>query len=238
MEDSGAVGTLVLIPSPLGEEWEGRTLPALALERVRELRYFAVEELRTARRYLAKLSMPVPIGELELEPFDRRSSLADAQRLLAPVRGGLSLGVISEAGAPGIADPGALLVAEAHRLGIPVEPLVGPSSILLTLMASGLNGQNFAFVGYLPVESAARIQRIHQLEHRAQREGQSQLFIETPYRNESLFQQLLTSLSPRTQLCLGYGLHNPGGWVRTKPVAQWRKAVPHLGKTPTLFAIL
>jgi len=180
--------------------------------------------------------MPVPIAELTLELFDRESTPADAQRILREFQDN-EIGVISEAGVPGVADPGAVLVAEAQRKGLVVVPLVGPSSILLTLMGSGFNGQQFAFCGYLPIAQSERRVRIRQLEQLVLRTGQTQLFIETPYRNDAMFQQLLADLQPRTLLCLGYGLHHPEGWVRTRTVAEWRQAKPSLGKIPTVFAL-
>ena len=220
------MSTIYLIPAPLGPDWLESTLPAGVLATVRSLRHFAVENLRTARRYLAELGMPVPIAELILERFDRESTPADAQRILREFREN-DIGVISEAGVPGVADPGAVLVAEAQREGRLVVPLVGPSSILLTLMGSGFNGQQFAFCGYLPIAQTERRVRIRQL----------QLFIETPYRNDAMLQQLLADLQPRTLLCLGHGLQHPEGWVRTRTVAEWRQARPSLGKIPTVFAL-
>ena len=219
------MSTIYLVPAPLGPGWLEYTLPAGALATVRGLRHFAVENLRTARRYLAELGMPVPIAELTLELFDRESTPADAQRILREFQDN-DIGVISEAGVPGVADPGAVLVAEAQRKGLVVVPLVGPSSIFLTLMGSGFNGQ----------QSERRV-RIRQLEQLVLRTGQTQLFIETPYRNDAMLQQLLADLQPRTLLCLGYGLHHPEGWVRTRTVAEWRQAKPSLGKIPTVFAL-
>lgn len=237
MESVAQNPSLLLIPSPLGPDWQGQTLPVRCAERVRGVRHFAVEELREARRYLARLGMPVPIETLQIEVFDKDSTPADAEALLSQLPAGASLGVISGAGVPGVADPGALLVAEAHRRGMPVEPLVGPSSLLLTLMASGLDGQHFAFVGYLPIASRERIAAIRQLERRAQSEGQTQVFIETPYRNDALLAALLATLAPSRMLCIGYALQHPEAWVRTRPVAEWRAAPPHLGKRPAVFAL-
>ena len=230
------MSTIYLVPAPLGPDWLEYTLPVGALATVRSLRHFAVENLRTARRYLAELGMPVPIAELTLELFDRESTPADAQRILREFQAN-DIGVISEAGVPGVADPGAVLVAEAQRKGQIVVPLVGPSSILLTLMGSGFNGQQFAFCGYLPIAQTERRVRIRQLEQLVVRSGQTQLFIETPYRNDAMLQQLLADLQPRTLLCLGHGLQHPEGWVRTRTVAEWRQAKPSLGKIPTVFAL-
>lgn len=231
------LGRLFLVPTPLGEEGPVGCLTERGLQTVRGLRHFAVENARTARRFLSALGMPVPIESLGIEVLDKRVDRESAIPLLAPLLSGYDLGILSEAGAPGVADPGAVLVALAQERGIEVCPLVGPSSILLTLMASGLNGQNFAFVGYLPVQSGARRARLRELETYSRRERQAQAFIETPYRNEQLLKDVLQTLGTNTHLCLGRGIHTTGGWIRTQRIFEWRECPPTLGKVPTFFIL-
>ena len=229
-------GSVYLIPTPIGAETPSLSPEIVAL--VRQLRYFAVEEERTARRFLSELDMPVPIATLQLITLNKDSAPEHVDSIIKLLQSGNSVGVISEAGMPGIADPGAQLVIRAHEKDIRVVPLVGASSILLTLAASGLNGQNFAFVGYLPVKNEERRNRILQLETRSRIEQQTQLFIETPYRNEKMFAELLTTLSPSTLLCIANGVHWAEGSIRTQRVSEWRKQNPTLGKLPTVFALL
>lgn len=229
--------TLFLIPTPIGDEGFEGALTEPALKVVRQLRVFAVENLRTARRFLASLAMPVPIDHLQLILFDRRSSRQEARHILTQQAGGLPLGVLSEAGAPGVADPGALLVAEAHALQIPVKPLVGCSSLLLALMASGLNGQAFAFNGYLPIDRAELCAAIIRLERIARSSGQAQLFIETPYRNDRILSLLLATLRADTFLSVARGINSQQQFISTKTVAKWKSEPPTLGKVPTVFII-
>lgn len=229
-------GSVYLIPTPIGAETPSLSPEIVAL--VRQLRYFAVEEERTARRFLSELDMPVPIATLQLITLNKDSAPEHVDSIIKLLQSGNSVGVISEAGMPGIADPGAQLVIRAHEKDIRVVPLVGASSILLTLAASGLNGQNFAFVGYLPVKNEERRNRILQLETRSRIEQQTQLFIETPYRNEKMFAELLTTLSPSTLLSIANGVHWAEGSIRTQRVSEWRKQNPTLGKLPTVFALL
>lgn len=230
-------GRLFLIPTPLGDEGAEGCLTAGGIDTVRGLRHFAVENARTARRFLSTLGMPCAIDELQMGILDKRTAREGVQPFVAWLAAGLDVGVLSEAGAPGIADPGALLVRVAHEHGVEVVPLVGPSSLLMAMMASGLNGQSFAFVGYLPIEKRARRARIRELETKAIREGSAQAFIETPYRNDQLLHELLATLRAETRLCLGCGLQHQGGWVRTLPVAEWFAANVTLGKVPTLYII-
>lgn len=229
-------GKVYLIPSPIGVATP--PLCAEELNIVYDLRHFAVEEERTARRFLGTLAMPIPISDLNFVTLNKDSSAEPVEHCIQILCTGASVGVLSEAGMPGIADPGARLVARAHSEGIEVVPLVGASSILLTLAASGLNGQNFAFVGYLPVKIHERRARIQQLEYRSRLEHQTQVFIETPYRNEKLLEDLLRFLAPQTQLCIGCGLYWEKGFIRTLRVAEWRKREVNLGKRPTVYAFL
>lgn len=233
-------GTLYLIPCPISDEtapWD--VLPAANRAVMDSLDYFIVENTRTARRFLSKAGIARPIAELEFRELNEHTVAGpDVEALVDPIAAGRSAGVISEAGVPGVADPGALVVEACHRRGIRVVPLVGPSSILLALMASGLNGQSFAFNGYLPVKPAERAQSIRRFERRARSEGQSQLFIEAPYRNAKLLEQLLQVLAPDTRLTLAVDLTAPGGQVLTRTVAEWRRVpLPELNKRPAIFII-
>ena len=233
-------GTLYLIPCPISDEtapWD--VLPAANRAVMDSLDYFIVENTRTARRFLSKAGIARPIAELEFRELNEHTVAGpDVEALVDPIAAGRSAGVISEAGVPGVADPGALVVEACHRRGIRVVPLVGPSSILLALMASGLNGQSFAFNGYLPVKPAERAQAIRCFERRARSERQSQLFIEAPYRNAKLLEQLLQVLAPDTRLTLAVDLTAPGGQVLTRTVAEWRRApLPELNKRPAIFII-
>ncbi len=233
-------GTLYLLPCPIAdttEVWD--VLPASNREVMASLDYFIVENTRSARRFLSKARLGRPIDELEFRELNEHTLAGRAvEELVAPLLEGRSAGVISEAGVPGVADPGALVVELCHRLDIRVVPLVGPSSILLAMMASGLNGQSFAFNGYLPVKSEERARAIRNFERRAHAEHQAQLFIEAPYRNTKLFEQLLQVCAPQTLLTVACDLTDPQQWVITRPIAQWRKApIPELNKRPTIFIL-
>lgn len=237
MNEKELLPALYLIPTPLGEEGFTGALTAPALDVVRQLRLFAVENVRTARRFLSPLGMPVPIDKLEFILFNRDSTDSEAQQIALRIIGGTPVGVLSEAGAPGVADPGARLVAIAHTMNIDVEPLVGASSILLALMASGFNGQSFAFNGYLPIEQRALRSAIVRLEHIAITSSQTQLFIETPYRNDRLLSVLLSTLRDSTLLTIARGLNTSGQLVRTQSVAEWKAHKPTIGKIPTVFIV-
>lgn len=232
-------GTLYLIPTVLtGEDFRSApaVLPAAVPARLAALRLFFVENVRTARRFVKAVVPAAIIDELRFEVLDKDATPEAVRRALALVAAGQDAGVLSEAGCPGIADPGATLAAEAHRIGVRVAPLVGPSSLLLALMGSGMNGQSFAFHGYLPVERGARQQAIRRLEQLAQRGQQTQLCIETPYRNQALFQDLLATLQPTTRLCVACDLTAETEYLVTRPVADWRKAEPPaLHKRPAVF---
>ncbi len=229
-----------MIPCPISEEGEvWDTLPAANRQIMASLDYFIVENVRTARRFLSRAALGRPIDELEfVELNEHTTDPAAVARMVRPLLEGRSAGVISEAGVPGVADPGAWAVAECHRLGIRVVPLVGPSSILLALMASGLNGQSFAFNGYLPVKPPERARAIRALERRAVTERQSQLFIEAPYRNAKLFEQLLEVCAPTTHLTVAVDITAPGEQIVTRPIGEWRRAPwPELNKRPAIFIL-
>jgi 16S rRNA (cytidine1402-2'-O)-methyltransferase len=232
-------GALYLIPVPLSESAGAAHLPAAVVERVRTLSHFVVEEAKTARRVLKLLGHPTPLAQLHLAPLNEHTPPADVAALLQPLDAGHDLGLMSEAGCPAVADPGAQLVRLAHQRGDTVIPMVGPSAILLALMASGLEGQRFAFQGYLPVDAAARRTRIEQLEKRSRSARETEILIETPYRNAALLSALLDALSPATLLCVACDLTGVLQQVRTATVAEWRRAPQNLPeRTPAVFLFL
>jgi len=226
------LSVLYAIPAPLGGRAED-ALPASAIATVRGLRDFAVENAKSARAFLGDLSMPCPIQELRITEIRKEIS-----SLLAPLRAGRPMGLLSEAGCPAIADPGAQLVEAAHREGFRVAPLVGPSAIVLALMASGLEGQRFAFCGYLPRETEQRRKRIKELEKRSSRERETQIFIETPYRNDAMSAALIESCEASTKLCVATSLTLPDESIATRNIADWRRAPPRPGKRPTVYLLL
>jgi 16S rRNA (cytidine1402-2'-O)-methyltransferase len=221
---------LYAIPTPLGGSPE-EALPAPALDTIRTLKDFAVENAKSARAFLGALGMPV--RELSIRTLDD-----DMAGLMLPLREKRPLGLLSEAGCPAIADPGAALVEAAQREGFRVVPLVGPSSIILALMASGLEGQRFAFCGYLPRDAAERKHRIRELEQRSRRERATEIFIETPYRNDALLAALLDACSPATRLCVAADLTLPSETIRTETIGQWRRAAAQIGRRPAVFLLL
>jgi 16S rRNA (cytidine1402-2'-O)-methyltransferase len=232
-------GTLYLIPCTLGDTPAEQVLPQHVIDLARRLTHFVVEQPKTARQFLSALKPDHPIQSLHFDTLNVNSPAEDLARLLAPLLAGTDVGIISEAGCPGIADPGADLVNLAHRKGIPVVPLVGPSSILLALMASGLNGQRFAFHGYLPIDEQERSKAILVLETESAQRNQTQLFIETPYRNEKLFAALLTNCHPQTLLCLATDITLPDESIETLTISQWKsRAKPALNKRPSIFLLL
>ncbi|HMV62497.1 MAG TPA: SAM-dependent methyltransferase [Rhodocyclaceae bacterium] len=232
-------GTLYLVPVSLGPAPTALTTPAGVAAQACALDYFVVENAKSARAELKRLEHPRPLRELDIRELPDKPNPADLDALLAPILAGTNGGLMSEAGCPAVADPGALLVRRAHEAGVRVVPLVGPSSLLLALMASGLNGQSFAFHGYLPVDEDARNRRIRELEAESGRQQRTQLFIETPYRNERMFEALRTVCAPTTRLCVARDLSLDSEWIATRTVAAWRKsAAPELARHPTVFLIL
>ena len=223
---------LYIIPTPIGGR-AADSLPPSVLNVIRSLRIFSVENAKSARAFLADVGMPCPIRELRISVL-----ASDPREEIKLLKEGASLGILSEAGCPAIADPGASLVEAAHREGIQVVPLVGPSSIVLALMASGLEGQRFAFCGYLPREKEERARRIAELEKRSQKERETQIFIETPYRNDVLVAALLESCRSETKLCVASDLTLNSESIATKTIEQWRKSRPSVGKRPTVFLLL
>ena len=235
-----SAGKLFLIPAPLGDSAPVDTvIPVGTLEVLRSIRYFVVEELRTARRYLSKASIGVPIDSLHFfELNEHTPPEQDISSYLQAALEGHNIALLSEAGVPAVADPGARLVRLAHQKSIPVVPLTGPSSLLLALMASGLNGQNFAFAGYLPVKPPERQQRLRLLEKRSAAEQQTQLFIETPYRNEALLADILSVCRPGTLLCVAANLTEPDAFIKTQTIAGWKTTHVDLHKKPCVFLLL
>jgi len=228
---------LYLIPTTLGETTVNKVLPAENSQIVRKLQYFVVENTRTARRHLKKMIPEIVIDDLDFKELNEHTERKELELLLEPTSRGFDIGILSEAGCPGVADPGADLVALAHTRGIKVVPLVGPSSILLSLMASGFNGQNFAFIGYLPVKPAERATAIREIERTSGREKQTQIFIEAPYRNAKLLEELLSLCNGLTKLCIAVDLTMESEFVVTKSIAEWRKVPPELGKRPAIFLL-
>lgn len=229
---------LYLIPCTLGDTPIERVLPAHNRNVICGIRHFVVEELRTARRFLKAVDRDIDIDSLTFYEMGKHADARLFASYLAPLRKGESVGVISEAGCPAVADPGADIVAIAQGEGLRVVPLVGPSSILLAVMASGFNGQSFAFHGYLPIDGGERTRRLKQLEARAKAEKQTQLFIETPYRNARLFADILAACSPATRLCIAAGLTTEAEYIRTHTLKTWKqRGLPNIGKTPAIFLI-
>jgi 16S rRNA (cytidine1402-2'-O)-methyltransferase len=230
------LGRLFLIPSVLAENTAAAVIPQQVQELCKELQYYLCENIRTSRRFLSSLKLGLTIEELHFEELSKDTPDADVPNLLAPLLQGHNVGLLSEAGCPAVADPGARAVAHAHKLGIQVVPLVGPSSILLALMASGLNGQEFAFKGYLPVKNPQRTNAIKELEKNA-RAGQSQIFMETPYRNNQLLADVLQNCQPAMLLCIAANITAPEEFVRTRTIAEWKKNLPDLHKQPVIFIL-
>jgi len=232
-------GTLYLIPVPLGPTAPQESLPANVLTTIRPLTHFVVEQSKTARAFLKAAGTEKPLQELQLEELNEHTRSEELDRLLAPLRTGHDVGLLSEAGCPAVADPGANLVALAQKENIRVVPLIGPSSLLLALMASGLNGQRFAFQGYLPAKEAERSKALLELESESRKRQQTQLFIETPYRNRTMFDAILQACQPATRLTVATDLTLPGESVLTRTIQQWKKETPpEIERRPTVFLLL
>lgn len=230
-------GSLILIPAPLGDNEPSGVIPSPVLETACRLNCFIVEETRTARRFLSRYGLKGHIDALEFHELNEHTPEAEVEAMLS-LFDGRDVGLITEAGLPAVADPGSSLVALCHRNGIRVIPMVGPSSLMLALMASGLNGQSFAFLGYIPAKTDERRSAIRSIEKTSASHNQTQIMIETPYRNDSLLKDLLEQLSPGTRLCIAADLTLPSEYIATKTVAQWRKTGIIIGKRPCVFLIL
>ena len=231
-------GKLFLIPNVIAKHTENMVVAPQVRESLREVHHFLAEDIRTARRYLSSLKIYDEIESLSFSTLDKDGREEDMAELFAPVFNGFHLGVISESGCPGIADPGALAVGFAHSRGIRVVPIVGPSSIFLSLMASGLNGQQFAFRGYLPIQGSEAGKTIREIEKESRAKNQTQIFIETPYRNNALLSHLLKSLAPDTRLCLAVDVTGENEFILTRTVKLWRQHLPELPKLPCVFLFL
>ncbi|EKF55393.1 uroporphyrin-iii c/tetrapyrrole (corrin/porphyrin) methyltransferase [Galbibacter marinus] len=230
-------GKLYLIPTTLGENDPMEVLPIAVKDFIDKTNYFIVENEKTARRFIKKISPSKSQQDLRLETLNKHTAPEQLSDYLKPCLEGNDVGVISEAGCPGVADPGAEMVALAHQTGIQVVPMVGPSSILLALMASGMNGQSFAFNGYLPIDKTDKKKALKQLEKRSIDLGQSQIFMETPYRNNKLLQDLTSILQPHTLLTVATDITLAQEFIKTKTVKQWRTSTVDLHKRPTIFVL-
>lgn len=231
-------GTLYLLPVPLGNDCDiSAVIPAQVQQMASSLLTFVVEHPKTARQFLKQTGTALPLQEIRMLTLDEHTRPEELEALLQPLLAGEDVGLLSEAGCPAVADPGANLVRLAHTRNIRVVPLVGPSSILLALMASGLNGQSFAFLGYLPAEKAERVKKITEIEQTSQRLNQAQIFIETPYRNQQLLQDLLDTSSAETELCVATDLTLASERVLTRSIAEWRKSPTDCNKRPTVFLL-
>lgn len=229
-------GKLFLIPVVISEN-QVATIPDQVKEVIKETKNYMVENLRTSRRFISSLNLGLTIEELQFEKLDKKTSVQQVEKLMQPLLKGKSIGLMSESGCPGVADPGSLAVDFAHKNDIEVIPLVGPSSILLALMASGFNGQQFAFHGYLPIDKKQLSQKIKSLEEESRRKNQTQIFIETPYRNNQLLQLLIENCYPETRLCVARDVSGKDEWLKTLPIKSWKKQKVDLHKIPTVFVL-
>ncbi len=228
---------LYLIPVTLGDTPIETVLPSYNKEVILNIRHFIVEDLRSARRFLKKVEKSIDIDALQFYPLNKHTSPNEISDYLKPLEKGEPMGVISEAGCPAVADPGADVVSIAQRKNLKVVPLIGPSSIILSIMGSGFNGQSFAFHGYLPVDSAERIKKLKQIEQRVYNEKQTQLFIETPYRNNKMVEDILTNCRPQTLLCIASNITCEDEYIKTKSIKDWKGKVPDLAKKPCIFLL-
>ena len=232
-------GTLFLIPASLGEADLNSVWPAGHKHIINTIEVFIAENIRTARRFLKQAGYKLSFDDAIFHLLNKHTSESESALFLNAAMAGKPVGLLSEAGCPGVADPGQLIVSEAHLRGIPVKPLVGANSILLALMASGMNGQMFSFHGYLPIEKKMRIQKIKELESNSQRTGATQIFMETPFRNNRLTEDLLKGCHPATRLCIAAELTAPEEYIKSKSIGDWRKTkMPDLHKRPAIFLLL
>ena len=233
------MGRLRCVPTPIsGARTAGTDLPAPSLAALADTDYVIAEHAKSARAFLKQLPLTRPLQSIEIVELNEHTREQAILPMLDPLMAGRDGVLVSEAGCPGVADPGARLVLAAHQAGIQVEPFIGPSALLLALMGSGLDGQRFAFAGYLPTDAAARRERLRELEQRSRRERETELFIETPYRNQVMLEALLAALQPSTWLCVAADLTGPHETLCTRRVAEWRASPPRLHKVPTVFLFL
>jgi len=230
-------GILYLIPVPLASNAAAKSYTPYLIETINHISEYIVENEKTARRFLKEAGLRTPQSELLMHDYGKHNRESGLGEFFVGLESGKAVGLMSEAGCPGIADPGADIVAEAHKRSIKVLPLVGPSSILLALMASGFNGQSFTFHGYLPIDKAQRAKRIKELEGYAERLNQTQLFIETPFRNNQILEEILRTCNAKTRLCVACNITADDEMIKTQNVAEWKKQVPDLHKKPTIFLL-
>lgn len=230
-------GALYLIPTTLGDENPYKVMPMDIKPIAQNTKFYFVENERSARRFLKKIDQNINIDELKFQEINKRTRHDDLVKFMENAAEGADIGVISEAGCPGIADPGAEVVRVAHQKNITVKPLVGPSSILLSLMASGMNGQSFTFVGYIPIKQPGRTKTMYYMEQQATKHDQTQIFIETPYRNNSLIEELLKTLNSSTRLCIACDITLETEYIKTKTLGEWKKQLPDLHKRPAIFLL-
>ena len=231
-------GILYLIPSVITDDGSLESISPHVRNALPDIQHFLVEEPRTARRFLSSLKIYESIEPLHFQVLDKNTKVEELPELFAPLFNGKNMGVLSESGCPGVADPGSIAVRYAHRFGVKVKPLVGPSSMLLALMSSGLNGQKFCFHGYLPIDAKEGAQIIRQLEKESQTKNQTQIFIETPYRNNSIFQTLIKNLQPQTDLAVAMDITGSSEFIDTKTVQNWRTQSIEFPKKPAIFLFL
>ncbi len=230
-------GKIYLIPATLGDSDINSVIPAGVIDIIENLNYFIVENIRTARRYIRKVSRTKNIDDITFFELNKHTDISDVSSYLKPCFSGNSVGIISEAGNPGIADPGAVVISEAHKKNIQVVPLTGPSSILTALISSGMNGQNFAFNGYLPIKDNERIKKILFLEKRSKTENQTQIFMETPFRNMKMLDALLKTCKNNTLLCIAADITLDTEFIKTKTISEWKKQIPQINKRPAVFVL-
>ncbi|MGM9739966.1 MAG: SAM-dependent methyltransferase [Candidatus Cryptobacteroides sp.] len=231
-------GRLFLIPSPLGDNDPAEVIPAGVLSMLPSITTYVVEAVRTARRYLSAAGLKGHVQDLEFHELNEHTTPAEVEAMMKLFDDGRDVGLITEAGLPAVADPGAQLVRLCHRHGVEVVPMSGPSSLMLALMASGLNGQSFAFLGYLPAKTEERRQALRSIEKHSSTARQTKIFIETPYRNDSLLADILSVCRADTEVCIAANITMPDAFIRTKTAGEWKKAVPTIGKRPCVFLIL
>lgn len=230
-------GKLYLIPNLLGESCINHVLPTHNNEIINNIKHFIVEDIRTTRRFLKKVNKDIDIDKLTFFELNQHTNPQNISSYIAPLLKGEDMAIISEAGCPAVADPGALVVELAQQKNIRVIPLVGPSSILLALMASGFNGQSFSFEGYLPIDNDKRTKRLKTLESRIYSENQTQIFIETPYRNNKIVQDFISNCKPSTKLCIASEITTENEFIKTKTLSAWKNSLPDLNKKPTIFLL-
>jgi len=230
-------GTLYLIPVPLAENAAARSFTPYLVDTINSITEYIVENEKTARKFLKEAGLKTAQSELLIHDYGKHNRGNSLAYFFAGLEAGKAVGLMSEAGCPGVADPGAEIVAEAHKRGITVVPLVGPSSILLALMASGFNGQSFTFHGYIPIDKAERVKKIRELELLSAKNDQTQIFIETPFRNNSMLEEVLRSCNPKTKLCIACDVTAETEFIKTMTIEAWRKQVPDLHKRPAIYLI-